>query len=39
MLCDPLLSAGILLLLTLVLGGLSAKRWYSSYAAEKLGVF
>ena len=39
MLCDPLLSAGILLLLTLVLGVLSAKRWYSSYAAEKLGVF
>lgn len=39
MLCDPLLSAGILLLLTLVLGALSVKRWYSSHAAEKLGVF
>ena len=35
MLCDPPSYHTI----TLVLGVLSAKRWYSSYAAEKLGVF
>ncbi|MBR5718448.1 MAG: ABC transporter permease [Clostridia bacterium] len=39
MLCDPFISAGILFLLTFILGALSVKRWYSSYAAEKLGVF
>lgn len=39
MLCDPLISAAILLLLTAILGALSVKRWYSSHAAEKLGVF
>ena len=39
MLCDPLISAAILFLLTAILGALSVKRWYSSHAAEKLGVF
>jgi len=39
MLCDPLISAAILVLLTAILGALSVKRWYSSHAAEKLGVF
>ncbi len=39
MLCDPLLSAAILFLLSFILGALSVKRWYSSHAAEKLGVF
>ncbi len=39
MLCDPLISAAILLVLTFVLGALSIKRWYNCYAAEKLGVF
>lgn len=39
MLCDPLISAAILFLLTTILGALSVKRWYSSHAAEKLGVF
>ena len=39
MLCGPLISAAILLLLTAILGALSVKRWYSSHAAEKLGVF
>ncbi len=39
MLCNPLISAAILFILILVLGTLSVKRWYSSYAAEKLSVF
>ena len=39
MLCNPLTSAAILVLLTAILGALSVKRWYSSHAAEKLGVF
>ena len=39
MLCAPLIAAAILFLLTAILGALSVKRWYSSHAAEKLGVF
>lgn len=38
-LCDPLISAAILLVLIFILGLISVKRWYSSNAAEKLGVF
>lgn len=39
MLCEPLISAAVLAVLTLALGALSVKRWYSSHAAEKLGIF
>lgn len=39
MLCNPFISIAVLIILTAGLGALSVKRWYRSYAAEKLGIF